>query len=499
MASKQEPNLPLRLLVDKEKNRVVVAEANGDLIDILFGFLTLPLGTIIRLVSKKQGHGAAEEIGCINNLYQSVENSDAEVFWNHICKRMLLCPRNPCEALCQKLKLKVDDTEPMKYFMCSNKCRRGGDWFLSTFAEAGCSCGKLMDKEMKLHGDSNEGTHGDGVFVKGQTIYLIFDDLTVLQSSPGNSVKQLVQLGYKNFHKLTEKFLNVGLKEILDILKQALTSKSPLSDVFLGNGESKQVCTFSPKLRPENQGWTIFDSSINLKVTVRKSKKTILYAEAEGDFVDFLFSFLTTPLGSILKLLDGNFSLGCMNNLYKSVKGLNPSWFTRSSGTPLLNLLVAPQFGCKRQPTQLREEDTPCYWYGTGVIKNNICYAIGNGVISKEHSLIQRPVLMKLFEPRSPDGTRESAVGFVRRPSLFVVWDDLQVTPLANTSSLSFLQKLNAPLDDLEEHELRIGETEALNLLGASLTSKAALTEGLFYLLKKPKEEAKARSFSSCC
>ncbi|KAL5180301.1 hypothetical protein HKD37_01G001466 [Glycine soja] len=491
MASKQEPKLSLTLLVDKERNCVVVAEASGDLIDILFSFLTLPLGTIIRLVSKKQGHDEADEIGCINNLYQSLENSGDEVFWNHICKRMLLCPRNPCEALCQKLKVKLDDSKPMKYFMCSSRCRRGGDWFLSTFAEASCHCGKLMDKEMKQHGDSNEGTHGDGVFVKGQTMYLIFDDLRVLESSPGNSAQQLVQLGYKNFQKLIKRSLNVGIKEILDILKHALTSKSPLSDVFLGNGVSKRMCAFSPKPRPENQGWKNYNSMINIKVTVRKSKKTILYAESEGDFVDFLFSFLTTPLGSILKLLDGNFSLGCMNSLYESVKDLNPSWFTNPSGTPLLNLSVAPQFGCKRQPTQLCEEDTPCYWYGTGVIKSNICYSIGNGVVSKDHSLIQHPGAMKLFDPRSPNGTKESSVGFVRRPSLFVVWDDLQVTPLANTSSISLLQKLNVPLDNLEEHELRIGEIEALNLLGASLTSKAALTEGLFYLLRKPKEEAK--------
>ncbi|CAJ1949178.1 unnamed protein product [Sphenostylis stenocarpa] len=493
MASKQEPKLPLTLLVDKERNCVVAAEASGDFIDILFSFLTLPLGTIIRLVSKKQGCNEAEEIGCLSNLYQSLESSGDKVFWNYICKKMLLCPRNPCEALCQKLKLKLDDTMPMRYFMCSNRCRRGGDWFLSTFAEASCYCGKQMDKEMKLHGDSNEGSHGDGVFVKGRTMYLIFDDLKVLQSSPGNTVQQLVQLGYKNFHKLTKKYLNVSTKEILDLLKQALTSNSPLSDVFLESGGLKRVCTFSPKLRPENQnqGWINYNSSINLKVTVRKSKKTILYAEAEGDFVDFLFSFLTTPLGCILKLLDGNFSMGCMNNLYKSVKDLNPSCFTNPSGTPLLNLRVAPQFGFRRQPTKLCEEYTPCYWYGTGVIKNNICFAIGNGVISKDHSLIKHPGAMKLFDPRSSDGTKESSLGFVKRPSLFVVWNDLQVTPLANTSSISFLQKLNVPLDDLEEHELRIEETEALNLLGASLTSKAALTEGLFYLLK-PKKQAKA-------
>ncbi|KAK7390618.1 hypothetical protein VNO78_25941 [Psophocarpus tetragonolobus] len=494
MASREETKLPLKLLVDKERNRVVLAEASRDLIDTLFSFLTLPLGTIIRLVSNKHGNDEAKEIGCINNLYQSVESSIDKVFWNKICKRMLLSPRNPCEELCQKLKLKVDDTEPMKYFMCSNKCKRDGDWVLSTFAEASCSCGKLMDKQMKLYGYSNEGSHADGVFVKGGTIYLIFDDLRVLQSSPGKSVQQLLQLGYKNFHNLTEKSLNVGLNEILDILKQALTSKSPLSDVLLGNEEYKKMCTFSPKLGPKTQGWINFNTSIKLKVTVRKSKKTILYAEAEGDFVDFLLSFLTTPLGCILKLLDGNFSMGCMNNLYKSVKDLNPSWFTGSSGTtPLLNLGVAPQFSCEKQPTRLCQQSTPNYWYSTGgVVKNNVCYANSNGVISKECSLIQHPSLMKLFEPRSPNGTRESYVGFVRRPSLFVVWDDLQVTPLANTSSILLLQKLNVPLDDLEEHELKLEETEALNLMGASLTSKAALTEGLFYLLKKPKEEAKA-------
>ncbi|XP_057458751.1 uncharacterized protein LOC130749412 [Lotus japonicus] len=497
MASKQEPNFPLRLLVDKERNCVVLAEANGDFIDILFSFLTLPLGTIIRLVSKKKLHDPSDETGCINNLYRSVKNFGSEVFWNHICKTMLLSPRNPCEALCQKLKLKIDDSEPTKFFMCSS-CRVGSDVLLSTFSGASCfSCGKLMDKEMKLHGDSTEENHGHGggIFVKGETMYLIFDDLKVVQSSPGNSVQHLLQLGYKNFHKLIEMSPSVGMSEILGLLKQALTSKSPLSDVFLANEESKKMTTFSPKLGPKIVK-CIHNSVINLKVTVRKSRKKILYAETEGDFVDFLFSFLTTPLGSILKLLNGNCSMGCVDNLYKSVKDLkdlNPSLFTRPPGTdPLLDPPVASQFGCRRQPLNHFEDESPSYWYGTGVIKNNICYANKNGVISKKKNLIHNPEDMKLFEPRSPDGTREFAEGFVRRPSLFVVWDDLQVTHLAKTSSISFLQKLNVPLDDLEEHVVSIGETEALNLLGASLTSKAALTDGLFYLLKKPKEESTA-------
>ncbi|QHO54003.1 hypothetical protein S83_005075 [Arachis hypogaea] len=94
--------------------------AGKDFVETLFSFLTLPLGTIIQPLSKnKQNHDQEAEVGCINNLYHSVENASDEVFWNPICKQMLLRPRNPCEALCRKLKLNVDHTEPTRCFMCT--------------------------------------------------------------------------------------------------------------------------------------------------------------------------------------------------------------------------------------------------------------------------------------------------------------------------------------------------------------------------------------------
>ncbi|KAK1272084.1 hypothetical protein QJS04_geneDACA019997 [Acorus gramineus] len=37
----------VKLLVDKDTNRVVFAESNKDLVDLLFSFLTLPLGRIV--------------------------------------------------------------------------------------------------------------------------------------------------------------------------------------------------------------------------------------------------------------------------------------------------------------------------------------------------------------------------------------------------------------------------------------------------------------------
>ncbi|XP_028783529.1 uncharacterized protein LOC114739618 [Neltuma alba] len=492
MASVQGPSSShLRLFVDRQSNKVVVAEASGDFIDALLSFLTLPLGTIIRLLSNKQTHRSSAYVGCINNLYQSVQNFDTEVFWNGICKKMLLCPRNPCEKLCQKLRFNVDDTEPTKYLMCGS-CRQGSDKWLSTFSGVGCSCGKLMDQGTKVVEEEDNNPKG-GVFVRGESMYLIFDDLTVLQNSACNTIHQLVQLGYSDFTKLTEISPTVGLNQIIELLRRALVSTSPLTDVFLTPeaARSKPMSSFTP--RPASQNVKKTQSSCNLKITVSKSKNKILFAEADEDFADFLFGFLTMPLGSTLKLLDGNVNLGSMHGLYKSVKALNPSWFGRyryphSPFSPLLDLKVASQYGCKKQRLDVHEEESPCYYYGIGIGRNNATYGSHNEVISNDRGKIKNASKVELFDPRCADGRKE-AVGFVRRPALLAVTDDLQLKSLASTSSISFLQKLKVPLNDLEQHEVTIHKTEALNLLGASLTSKAALTNGLFYLVKKQKEE----------
>ncbi|KAI9085380.1 hypothetical protein K1719_032636 [Acacia pycnantha] len=219
-----------------------------------------------------------------------------------------------------------------------------------------------------------------------------------------------------------------------------------------------------------------------LKITVSKSKNKVLYAN-RGDFVDFLFSFLTMPLGSILKIFGGNdWKLGSMHNLYESVKGLS-TWYTSWNGnysslnTPLLDLKVAPKYGCVRQPLiMVQEEKTPTYLYW-------------NDIVVIRNTKIWNASELCVVDPRCGDGIKGPSVGFVKRPAIFVVTDDLQVTPLTYASSILFLQKLNAPLNDLEKHVVRIGPNEALNLLGASLTSKAALTKGLFYLVEKLKKE----------
>lgn len=132
-----------------DKNKVVWIQSGNDFVDLLYSFLTMPLGTIVRLL---ENHGILREkvsLGCLNNLYKSVVDMSIDNFRNEACKQMLVYPKSVKERQCRMLKINIDDTEATKYFMCplslqSKSCRE----FFSTFDTSRCSCGNLMNKEI---------------------------------------------------------------------------------------------------------------------------------------------------------------------------------------------------------------------------------------------------------------------------------------------------------------------------------------------------------------
>ncbi|KAJ7950199.1 DUF674 family protein [Quillaja saponaria] len=451
---------PLRLLVDKERHRVVAAEATTAFVDILFGFLTLPMGTIVRLVRTEQVQHPAV-IGCMNNLYSSVEKLANEDFVNDVCKQMLLHPHNPCDSLCRKLKINVDDTEAVKFFVCAScSC-------YSTFPNEICNCSRSLNQEAKMVDiDSN-----DGVFLKGSAMFLIFDDLKVVPNLPGSSAKLFLKLGYKDLNQLVDMNLNVGLKEIKDLLKHALSSQSPLTSLFLPrkNIEVKSEELFSNEDQQQKVKKGSTGSKVELKVVLSKSENKLLFAEVTESFTDWLLNLLRLPLGHVLLLLDGNSSLGCVDNLYKSVANLDSSRCTLSSSYLLNPGMVQPL----HSSSDLLSVVAPQYFYGYGSH-----FGVYDNVIGRHADQLSH---CKVFER-----TRQ----FVKRTSAFAVFDDLQVKTLSSTSVITFLKDLKVPFDDFEEKVVCFGSTEALKLLKAALTSTAALTNSLNFILKKSKQES---------
>lgn len=170
-ASTNQTDAPisLKLLVNKETNKVLFAEAGKEFGDILCNFLTFPLATIARLVQKKSSMGSVT-IGCLNSLYQSVENLDEKCLRKVTSKQVLL---RPTESYCSRsLKLNIDDSEPKKYFICSNaECIY--NYALSTMENQRCWCGNgdnLMTRPVFMK-------HFCQGFVKDDVSFVITDDL----------------------------------------------------------------------------------------------------------------------------------------------------------------------------------------------------------------------------------------------------------------------------------------------------------------------------------
>lgn len=88
VCDEQGERVAIRVLVDKEKNKVVYAEAGNDFVDVLFSFLTLPLGTIARFMKKESDNIEAVKVGSLSSLYQSLSDLDEQYLWTRACKEM---------------------------------------------------------------------------------------------------------------------------------------------------------------------------------------------------------------------------------------------------------------------------------------------------------------------------------------------------------------------------------------------------------------------------
>jgi hypothetical protein len=67
-------------------------------------------------------------------------------------------------------------------------------------------------------------------------------------------------------------------------------------------------------------------SKISLKLLVDNKTKKVLFAEAGKEFVDFVFSLLTLPIGAVVKLISAGTMQGSIGRLYQSVDHMGASY-----------------------------------------------------------------------------------------------------------------------------------------------------------------------------
>ncbi|KDP46570.1 hypothetical protein JCGZ_08542 [Jatropha curcas] len=444
----------------------------------------MPIGTIVRLTNNQQPITA---IGCMNNLYASVENLDVKRFRTEACKTMLLRPKNGSATQYKDLKLKIDSESPTYFYCGDSSCIRSKCKLLSQYAGSCCGCGKAMNSSAFVDTIGSKESLDGGVFVKEHARFVISDELQVMHASTAASFPLISKLGILDATSIEERIFDIGLNEVLSLQKSLFISKFPLTKTLLKPKELSELGTETSDQSSLNFKCQIGESASkeNGKICVRlvlsKSKKRMCYAEVGEDFVDLLFSFLTIPLGFIIKKMNGSPSKGCINHLYNCIKDLDSKKYFKSDDHKeiLLSPKIAPDFGYEKQLLGVEEASHQQYYYVLDCL-GNPCFFMDNEPSS------QRVGALTVKDPKSPNKKAKACGGFVMKPAMFTVTDDLIVTPISPVSGISILNKLNVPFNDIEERVVYVGNEEASGLLVASCITESALTESFLQEKKNP-------------
>lgn len=180
------------------------------------------------------------------------------------------------------------------------------------------------------------------------------------------------------------------------------------------------------------------EPSISLKALVDKTSKKVIFVESGTEFVDVLFSFLTIPMATIIKRASDTsvpLGIGCMQNLYASVKDIDAKDFRSSL---CKEMLLCPHNAaashCKNLkliyyyihgPDYYLCSKRNCLSYYSHYALNVICPC---GSSTYKHN-------MNLSVNASKDGSV-----FVKECTRLIVSDDLQVQPLNAASDSLFLK-----------------------------------------------------------
>nr|GMC96035.1 DUF674 domain-containing protein [Ipomoea batatas] len=232
----------LKLLIEKKTQKVIFAEADKPFVDFLFHLMSLPLGSVIKLVNH------SSMVGSLGNLYGSIKNISQTYLQPNLNKDVLLNPKVATPSFNAPLLLAAGEASQAKKFYLCTGCRGGYDAFhggyngrrsISDDPKAICpNCKTNISSEANyvapVKADSTSRDESGGGFVKGVVTYMVTDDLKVMPHSTISTITVLNDFNIKDFGSVEVKDVRLGVDEGLKVLKAALHTDSVLTAVFLG-------------------------------------------------------------------------------------------------------------------------------------------------------------------------------------------------------------------------------------------------------------------------
>ncbi|KAG2730144.1 hypothetical protein I3843_01G273600 [Carya illinoinensis] len=203
-------------------------------------------------------------------------------------------------------------------------------------------------------------------------------------------------------------------------------------------------------------------TKVGLKLIIDKKKQRLIFAEADKKCVDFLFSILTLPVGTVAELLKEEGMVGCLPSLHNSVKNLSaPCFLNDKSKDFLLNpKVVAPGANV----SLLLPNDEPFTYrkLTSQSVHGNNC----SGYRIEDDN------------PINGCGGHTAEGGYIKGMVTYMVMDDLEVKPMTTIAGITLLKEFNLEeVGAVEEKVVELGMDEGVKLLKASLQSKTVLTD----------------------
>jgi hypothetical protein len=247
----------MKLLVDKASQRVLFAEAGKDVVDFIFGLLAMPVGAAASLLRAEDNGAAADALGCVANVYASVEKMDAVYMQGTEARDALIVNDNLPSGPSTRL-LTATATATATATTAASTPAPGynpyGVWpsygmpsltglasylpppyhptpappphesegvALMPPPDAGLAL--LPPSLYRCHACYALGsTQGSRGFVQAMASYTVMDDLTVTPASNLSTVALLGKLGVKDLDALEEKTVTVGRKEVTSLMHAIL-------------------------------------------------------------------------------------------------------------------------------------------------------------------------------------------------------------------------------------------------------------------------------------
>ncbi|CAN1234171.1 hypothetical protein LINPERPRIM_LOCUS4139 [Linum perenne] len=231
------------------------------------------------------------------------------------------------------------------------------------------------------------------------------------------------------------------------------------------------------------------ESQVSLKLLIDKQTRKLVYGEAGKEFVDFLLTILSLPLGTVTMLLSKNNMVGCLaslGSLYQSIENLNDTYIIQSKSS-ILNpeALYSPT----KNTTLLSTDGL------TGIRQFYTCSNTKEGVLALGRPLpsqdsktsittdCNKPMDIKIeYHDAANSKTANSKTGgqeggFVKGAASYMIMDNLEVKAMSTVSIMAAFSRVSIKdVGALEEKVVKVTSAEGLKILKASLTTQAVLS-----------------------